>query len=109
LRNAGVNNTGTLSTQVLQEFYITAVKKIGIEPFFAKELLHHFHRFETVIVTPHPIADAIDCSILNRISFWNALLIVAAESAGCWILFSEDLNDGQVIRGVQIKNPFNPM
>ena len=49
--------------------------------------------------------DAIDCGIINRISFWDALIVTAAESANCEKLWSADLNDGLVIRGVLIENP----
>ena len=71
----------------------------------AKDILHSFERFETIIITPEIIKDAIDCSIINKLSFWDALIIAAAESAGCENLWTEDLNDGQVIRGVRVVNP----
>jgi len=58
-----------------------------------------------VIITPEMIMDAIDCCIINRISFWDSLIVVAAESANCKKLWTEDLNHGQIIRGVQIENP----
>ncbi len=96
---------GVISTQVMQEFYVTTVKKLGADPLLIKDILHAYERFETVIITPDSIRDAIDCSIINRLSFWDALIVVAAESARCEKLWSEDLNDGQVIRGVQIENP----
>ena len=51
------------------------------------------------------IKDAIDCAIINRLSFWDALVVVAAESARCETLWTEDLNHGQIIRGVRIENP----
>ena len=54
---------------------------------------------------PEIIKEAIDCSIIARISFWDALIVTAAESARCEKLWSEDLNNGQVIRGVRIENP----
>jgi predicted nucleic acid-binding protein len=96
---------GVISTQVMQEFYVTTVKKLGADPLLIKDILHAYERFETVIITTETIRDAIDCSIINRLSFWDALIVVAAESARCEKLWSEDLNDGQVIRGVQIENP----
>ena len=99
---------GVISTQVMQEFYVTTVKKLGADPLLIKDILHAYERFETVIITPDTIRDAIDCSIINRLSFWDALIVVAAESARCEKLWSEDLNDGQVIRGVQIENPLRP-
>jgi predicted nucleic acid-binding protein len=106
LREAGESNCGVLSTQVLQEFYVVTTKKIGLDPLAAKEIIRHFQNFETVVITTQLIAEAIDCSVLNRISFWDSLIVVAAESALCGAILSEDLSDGQIIRGVRIKNPF---
>ena len=96
---------GVLSTQVLQEFYVTATKKLGADPLAVKDILHSFRRFETVVVTPEIIKEAIDCSLINRLSFWDSLIVVAAESARCEKIWTEDLNDGQIIRGVRIENP----
>jgi len=61
---------------------------------------------ETVQVDPGMIREAVDISILNRISFWDSLIVAAAESARCEFLYTEDLNAGQIIRGVRIENPF---
>jgi len=96
---------GVISTQVLQEFYVAATKKLGAEPLVVKDILNSLERFETVIIAPDIIKDAIDCGIINRLSFWDALIIIAAESANCERLWSEDLNAGQVIRGVLVENP----
>lgn len=96
---------GVISTQVMQEFYVAATKKLGVDALFAKDILHSLERFETVIITPQIIKDAIDCCIINRISFWDSLIVLAAESARCEKIWTEDLNDGQVIRGVRIENP----
>jgi predicted nucleic acid-binding protein len=106
LREAVESNRGVISTQVLQEFYVATTKKLELEPLVAKECIHQFHHLETILITPQLISEAIDCSILNRISFWDSLIVVAAESAQCSLLWSEDLNDGQTIRGVRIKNPY---
>jgi len=96
---------GVISTQVMQEFYVAATKKLGADALTVKDILHSFERFETIIITPEIIKDAIDCSIINKLSFWDALIVAAAESAGCENLWTEDLNDGQVIRGVRVVNP----
>lgn len=105
IRDLANESNGVISTQVMQEFYVTSTKKLGVEPLLAKDILHSFEQFETVIISPLIIKDAVDCSIINRISFWDSLIIVAAETANCVRLWSEDLNDGQVIRGVRIENP----
>lgn len=52
------------------------------------------------------VQEAVDCAVLNKISFWDALIIVAAETAGCTTLYSEDLGSGQTILGVKVVNPF---
>jgi predicted nucleic acid-binding protein len=97
---------GVISTQILQEFYVVSTKKLRLDPLLAKSILHTFANFETVLVSPELIGQAIDCSILNRLSFWDALVVVSAESACCEKIWSEDLNHGQTIRGVTIENPF---
>jgi len=100
------DNSGIISTQVLQEFYYAAVNKLRSDSKIVKELLKSFEDFEIVQINPPIIYNAIDCSITNNISFWDALIISAAESANCNKLFSEDLNSGQIISGVKIVNPF---
>ena len=97
---------GVISTQVLQEFYVASTRKLNLDPLQAKAIMQTFEELEIVIVTPDLIQGAIDCSIINRLSFWDALIIIAAESAHCEKVWTEDLNDGQMIRGVMIENPF---
>jgi predicted nucleic acid-binding protein len=60
---------------------------------------------EVVVVGTELIKDAIDTSIQYQISFWDSLVIVSAESAKCHLLFTEDMNRGQIIRNVRIANP----
>lgn len=99
-------STGVISTQVLQEFYVVATKKLTLEPFIAKELIKKFEVFETVSITPFFIHQAIDCQALHKISFWDALIVASASEAGCSEIYTEDLNHGQTIQGVLVKNPF---
>jgi len=96
---------GVISTQVMQEFYVTATRKLGVPPLAAKGVLKTFGVFETVQVTPQLIQEAVDCSILNELSFRDALVLAAAAAAGCSILYTEDLNAGQNIIGVKVQNP----
>ena len=82
-----------------------ATSKLGADPLLVKDIIRSLERLETVVVSPMLIKEAIDCSLINRLSFWDALIVVTAESAHCEILWTEDLNHGQVIRGVLIENP----
>lgn len=102
---AGPNDTGVLSTQVLQEFYVVCTKKLGCDPLLIKNILTTFENFEIVTIDPTHIADAIDCQILNKISFWDALIISSAASAKCEKIWTEDLNHGQLIGQVRVENP----
>ena len=97
---------GVISTQVIQEFYVAATRKLGVPPLAAKGILKTFAVFETVQVSPALIQEAVDCSILNQLSFGDALSLAAAATAGCGVVLSEDLNPGQVILGVKVENPF---
>lgn len=97
--------SGVISTQVLQEFYVAAVKKLKAEPLIVKDIVRSFYNFSVIVITPEMIESAIDVSILNSISFWDSLIVTAAEFAKCDVLWTEDFNHGQVIRGVKIINP----
>ena len=105
IKSLSAENSGVISTQVMQEFYVAATAKLGADPLLIKDILRSLERFETVVVSPMLIKDAIDCAIINRISFWDALIVASAESAHCETLWTENLNHGQVIRGVRIENP----
>jgi predicted nucleic acid-binding protein len=94
------------STQVLQEFYWNATKKHGIPPSNALRFLEVICKRKVIQVTPALITSAIDTSERYRISFWDALIVEAAAAAHCQVLYTENLNDGQKIRGVLVQNPF---
>jgi predicted nucleic acid-binding protein len=106
LKELAESGTGVISTQVLQEFYVAATRKLKLNPIDAKKIIHSFKNFEVVTVTSHIVDDAIDCSILNSLSFWDSLIICSAEFAHCESLLTEDLNPGQIIRSVKIDTPF---
>ena len=106
VKTVSKNETPVISTQILQELYVTATTKLRVEPFLAKSIIHAYENMEIVNIDANLIREAIDTSILNKISFWDSLVIVAAESARCEALYTEDLNPGQIIRSVRIENPF---
>ncbi|MCC6221522.1 MAG: PIN domain-containing protein [Deltaproteobacteria bacterium] len=103
LRSSGLM---VISTQVMQEFFVVATTKLGLEPLMAKDILRTLENSEVVTVDIDIIRDAIDCSVLNKISFWDALIVASAAAAKCAVLWSEDLNHGQLLQGVRVKNPF---
>jgi predicted nucleic acid-binding protein len=106
VRDLVSRNDAVISTQVLQEFYVVCTTKLKLKPVFAKGLIHGFENMEIITIGPDLIKEAIDASVQNDISFWDSLIIVSAEAAHCKYLYTEDLNDGQIIRNVRIQNPF---
>jgi predicted nucleic acid-binding protein len=99
-------NIPVISTQVLQEFYSATTTKLKLDKIVAKNIMHNFHHMEIVQIDMDLIEQGIDISILSNISFWDGLIIAAAEQANCSSILSEDLNSGQTIRGITIVNPF---
>lgn len=95
-----------ISTQVIKEFYVVATTKLKCDPVILKNIVHNFHNMEVVNNDLELIEQAIDISVISRISFWDSLIVAAAEKANCQFLFSEDLNPGQTYRGVMVVNPF---
>jgi predicted nucleic acid-binding protein len=100
-----INHEAVISTQVLQEFYVACTTKLKIKPILVKGIMHGFGNMEVVSVGPDLVNDAIDTSIQYKLSFWDSLVIVSAESAKCQFLYTEDLNEGQIVRNVKIQNP----
>jgi predicted nucleic acid-binding protein len=99
---------GVISTQVLQEFFVNVVQKIPkpIDKQQAKEIVRDLLKWHVVVNTGDSIIDAIDICLRFGYSFWDSMIIEAAIKGGATVLISEDLQDGQVVSGVTIKNPF---
>ncbi len=106
LRNRPRDESLCISTQVLQEFYVATTRKLDVEPLRAKDLMRSFRHMEIAHIDPDDINRAIDGSIIWQISFWDALILVAAIKLRCAIVYSEDLNPGQHFESVRIINPF---
>ena len=106
LQNALTSNTGVVSTQVLQEFFVIATRKLGVEASIARRKVELLSHLDLVLVRLELILGAIDLHRLNQISFWDALVVKCAAAAGCPRLLTEDLHHGQVIDGVRVEDPF---
>lgn len=97
-----------VSTQVLGEFYVTVTRKLArpVAPAAAGRLVERMCQLPVVTLDADHVASAIAGSQAWGISYWDALVIVAAESAGCGRLISEDLVDGGTYGSVRVENPF---
>ena len=106
LRATAADGNGVISTQVVQEFFVTATRKLAIDPLQAKAIVATLHRLDLLEVTLEDINQAIDGVVLWQVSFWDALILAVAGRASCSVVYSEDLNAGQRYAGVEVKNPF---
>lgn len=100
------DSTGVISTQVLQEYFVTVTRKLGIDAATAKHRTKLLFRLDVVQISPDDVLDAVDLHRLHALSFWDSLILHAARKAACSVLLTEDMNHGQVIDGVRICDPF---
>jgi predicted nucleic acid-binding protein len=100
---------GVLSTQVLQEFYVSVTRKIGrpISRFEAREIVRTYASWGTLEATPASVIRASEIEEKYNISFWDALIVLAAYESKVDKILTEDLSSGQMIEGILIENPFD--
>lgn len=106
IEQARRKNNGVVSTQVLQEYYAATTRKLGVSISVARRKVELFARFDLVQINLSQILAAIDLQRLHHFSFWDALIIRCALNNGCARLFTEDLQHGRRIDGLEIVNPF---
>jgi predicted nucleic acid-binding protein len=96
-----------LSTQVLQELCFNLRRKVA-RPLPVEEvrrLIQDYLSWEIVVNTPESVIQALEIEVRYKVSFWDALVLHAAESSGAAILYSEDLSAGQRYGAIQVVNP----
>ena len=97
-----------VSTQVLQELFVTLTRKVK-QPCSIEEalgVLDDLTAWPLMVVDYAAIRAAAGLAGQAKLSFWDALVVVAAARTGAPMLYTEDLNDGQEILGVRVCNPF---
>lgn len=104
-------NRGVLSLQILQEFYVVLTQKLKekLSRRIAKEIIEQYSFWETAHLSVKDLLSAIDLQDEYHFSFWNALVVQTALSAGCAFLLSEDFQHEQKINDLTILNPFQPL
>lgn len=102
------DGTGVISVQVLQELYVNVRRKsiFPVSEEEAKQLVEEYLTWNLVVNDGPAVLSAIALGQRHQLSFWDALVVVAANKAGASVLYTEDLNDGQKFGELQIVNPF---
>lgn len=102
------SKTGCVSIQVLQEFFVTITKKVA-KPLPVQDAtarIRELAAWKVFAPNADDVITAIGLHTQAKIGFWDAMIVLAAAESGCDVLWTEDLTDGQLLRGVRIRNPF---
>ena len=101
------DRTGVVSTQVLQELSVNLRRKAGrpLDTKATRELVVDYLTWQVVVNGGDSILEALDLEARHQISFWDALVLQAAQASGAEILYSEDLSDDQMYGSVRVINP----
>jgi predicted nucleic acid-binding protein len=97
-----------ISAQVMGEFYVTVTRKLArpVSPGDAGQLLKQMGELPVVPLDARLVAAAVAGSNDWGLSYWDALVIAAAEAGGCSRILTEDLADGATYGSVRVENPF---
>ena len=103
------DDSSAVSIQVLQEFYVQATRSgrsDAIPHELAVGLINSWTRFRVQEMNLDVLRTALEIRQTHGFSFWASAIVAAALTLGCDRLYTEDLTDGQVIRGLAVINPF---
>jgi len=108
LEDLWTSRSGCLSVQVLQEVYVTLTSKVPkrLDASTAAAIIDNLSRWRVHAPGPADVRGAVALHRQRRIGFWDAMVIWSAAQLDCAILWSEDLNPGQVYDSVRVRNPF---
>jgi predicted nucleic acid-binding protein len=108
MRRLWESRRGRISYQVLTEFYVTATRKLkpGMAPAAAQRNVRTLFAWSPVRTDHRSLERAWELQEAHDLSWWDALIVAAAERVGCRYLLSEDLQHGAMVGGVTVIDPF---
>jgi predicted nucleic acid-binding protein len=108
LEELWLSRNGCLSVQILQEFFVNVTRKIPkpLDIAAAKEIIADLSRWNVHVPAADDVLGAIGLHQRSSISFWDAMMVRSAVEMGCGVIYSEDLNHGQLYDGARVENPF---
>jgi predicted nucleic acid-binding protein len=101
------DRSGVVSTQVLQELAVNLRRKARkpLDATATREVIADYMTWHVVVNSGAAILDALDIEKRFQISFWDALIVQAAQSSGAEVLYSEDLADRRQYGSIRVLNP----
>lgn len=101
--------SGLVSTQVLQELYVTVTRKLSrpMSRRAGREVIATYQAWPVYRPVVDDLVEASELEERHRLSFWDALIVVAARRSGAHVLLTEDLQEGQRFDRLSVVNPFS--
>lgn len=108
LRSLWVSRNGRVSAQVLNEYYVTVTQKMrpATPAADAQAEIRDLLSWSPIAINAAVIAAAWNVEARFGFSYWDALIVAAAQVVGCEYLLTEDLSDGQELGSMTVINPF---
>lgn len=108
LRRLWEERAGRLSSQVLHEYYVTVTERLdpGLDREAARADVRSLLAWRPITLDAGILEGAWTVQDRHRLSFWDSLIVSAAQVGGCRYLLTEDLQDGQDLDGVEVVDPF---
>lgn len=102
------SHTGRISVQVLQEFYATVTRKLtpGLDRQAAREVLEPYDAWQPIPMTSALLRSAWELEELHSLSWWDSLIVAAAQRSESEFLLTEDLSHGADLNGIKVVSPF---
>ena len=100
---------GRTSTQVLSEYYVNLTRKLkpGLSPAEAWDDVQALFAWNPQSIDADLLSRARQVELRYRLSWWDSLIVAAAQAQGCSVLLTEDLSNSAVYGGVTVRNPFS--
>ena len=106
--NCGKSNQGALAFRFYKEFYVTTTRKLAhpLMPEKASQIISDLGLWRVHQPQVEDIISAVQIQQRHQLSFWDSMIVRSANQLGCDVIWTEDLNEGQVVEGCSVKSPF---
>jgi predicted nucleic acid-binding protein len=94
-----------ISVQVLQELQVNLIRKAGLAPATAARLAEPYFAWTVIDNDRSLLRDAWDLQVGQQLSFWDSLIVAAAQRSGASILWSEDPGVARRYGDLIVSNP----
>ena len=101
-----IRNSAAISIQVLQEFFTTMIRNGG-DPGVFRNIAENYMQWQVIENTCALLKKAFDVQGQYHLSFYDSNIIAAAQLSGAKVIWTENLNTGQVYGNVAAVNPFH--